>query len=237
MECRTFNARSAKLYGIEDRRRRNASRTPDGEFDCAENGLLFLGGIFIGDCPTWCFCSCAELRALRKIVDLDNGTVNIIGEFSPPCTNFRNCFPDLIRCTADAVIGDDLNPLRPHKLVCLCMRGKTMPLSTLQIEYKHGEFALSCYAGIQLTQCTSRTITWICKQLQTEQLLPFVHLCKRSTLHIDLAAHFKIRQRFMQFIDNIADGACVQRDILSLYCAVAACNGTGEYAVLVAQCK
>ena len=112
-----------------------------------------------------------------------------------------------------------------------------MSLCTLQIEYEHRELSFLCHACIQLTQRSCGTVAWICKQFQPEQLLPFVDLSECSAFHIDLSAHFKIWDRVVQCLYNIADCACIQSHILTLHNSVAACDGAYKHTVFIAQGK
>ena len=116
-----LDACSAELHGIEHCRRRNAPCPSDGQLNIAENRLLFLGRILVRNCPTWCLCRCTKLRALCEVVDLDDGTVDVVGKFPAPCTNRRNCVPDFIRCMADLIVCNDLDALCMHKIIGIGM--------------------------------------------------------------------------------------------------------------------
>ena len=237
MQGRALDARTAELHGIEYRRRRNAPRASHGQLNRTQDGFLFLGRVLVGNRPARRLCRCSKLRTLCKIIDLDNGAVDVIGQVSAPCTDLRDCVPDLVRRMTDTIIGNNLDPLRTHEVVCLCMRGERMPLCTLHIEYEHRESALARHASVQLTQRPRRAVARVGKRLQSEKFLPFVDLGKCRALHIDLAAHFKIRNRFMQLLDNIADCTRIHRDILALYRSVATRDGTRKRTVFIAECE
>ena len=121
VQGRSLDACTAELHGIEHCRGRNAPCPSDGQLNIAENRLLFLGRIFVGNRPARCLCRCAELLTLGKVIDLDDGTVDVVGKFPAPCTNRRNCVPDLICCMADLIVCNDLDALCTHKIIGIGM--------------------------------------------------------------------------------------------------------------------
>ena len=235
VQGRTLHARAAELHGVEYRRRRDAPRTTDGELDLPEHRLFFLGRILIGDCPARRLCRRPQLRALRKIVDLDHRAVDVIGQTAAARPDLLDRRPHFVRRAANAISRDDLYPLRAHKVICRRMRRKRPPLRALQVKDEHREPALARYARIELTQCSRRTVARIRKRLQPQQLLPLVDCRKRRALHIDLAAHFKIHGRVAKLLPHICNHARVLRHVLALHDAVAARDGTREHAVFVTQ--
>ena len=88
-----------------------------------------------------------------------------------------------------------------------------------------------------MAQSARRTVARIGKKLQPEKLTPLVDRLKCRLRHVDLTAHFEVRQRLLEFLYDVFDDLGIFRDVLALHDAVAARDGTAQHPVFIAQGK
>ena len=235
VQGRALDCRAAEPDRVKDGRRRDAARASDGELDLADDRLLLLGRVLVGNGPARHLGRRAELLAVREIVELDDGAVDVVGQIAAVLTDSRDGLPDLVRRMADLVAVDDLDALLLHEVVRLGMRRERATASCLQVEDEEREMALLRDAAVELPQRAGRAVARIGEGLEPQKLLPRVDGIEGFLLHVDFAAYLEVRQLVRELLLDVVDDLRILGDVLALHDAVAARDGAHELTVLIAK--
>ena len=236
VQGRALDRRAAEPYRVKDGRRCDAARASDGELDLTDDRLLLLGRVLVGNGPARHLGRRAELLAVREIVELDDGAVDVIGQIAAVLADGCDGLPDLVRRMADLVAVDDLDALLLHEVVRLGVRRERAAAGCLQVEDEEREMALLRDAAVELPQRAGRAVARIGEGLETQKLLPRVDGIEGFLLHVDLAAYLEVRQLVLELLLDVVDDLRILGDILALHDAVAARDGAHELTVLIAKC-
>ena len=235
VQGRALDCRAAEPDRVKDSRRRDASRTADGELDFADDRLLLLRRVLVGNRPARHLGCRAELLAVCETVELDDRAVDVVGQAAAALANGGDGLPDFLCRAADFVVVDDFDALLLHERIRLGVRRELTAAGRLQVEDEEREMALFRDAAVELTQRSRGTVARIGKGLQPQEFLPCIDRIEGLLLHVHFTADLEIRQLVLERFFDVVDDSCVLRDILALHDAVAARDGAHEHTVLVAQ--
>ena len=128
---------------------RQDAGAPHLHHDVRHRGVFLLRGILIGHGPLGEFGRGAEDRAVRQAVHLHHRAVNIKGIVHPLVVDPEDLRLDL-RCAAEGLVGNDLEPLGGQIVKGLRVGGEFPALRQLQIEHGDVQLPLGADLGIQL---------------------------------------------------------------------------------------
>ena len=212
---------------------RQDAGAPHLHHDVRHRGVFLLRGILIGHGPLGEFGRGAEDRAVRQAVHLHHRAVNIKGIVHPLVIDPEDLRLDL-RCAAEGLVGDDLEPLGGQIIKGLRVGGEFPALRQLQIEHGDVQLPLGADLGIQLPQRPGGGVPGVGHQGFALQLPLGVDALEHGPGHVDLAPNDEPGQLFRQCHGNGTDGAEVLRHVLA-HPAVSPCSAPDKHAVPVFQ--
>ena len=212
---------------------RQDAGAPHLHHDVRHRGVFLLRGILIGHGPLGEFGRGAENRAVRQAVHLHHRAVNIKGIVHPLVIDPEDLRLDL-RCAAEGLVGNDLEPLGGQIVKGLRVGGEFPALRQLQIEHGDVQLPLGADLGIQLPQRPGGGVPGVGHQGLALQLPLGVDALKHGPGHVDLAPNDEPGQLFRQCHGNGTDGAEVFRHVLA-HPAVSPCSAPDKHAVPVFQ--
>ena len=192
---------------------------------------LLLRWVLVGHRPAGALGSAAQYITLAKIIQLNDGTVNIEGVLLPLLAKTGDLGEDLL-FSFQTALRDHLKVLSLQIFNGLGMGLEAAALTQLQVEDGNVQLALGGDAGIQLAQGACGGIAGIGHQGLPLDLAAGIDLLKHAAGHIDLATDDEAGQLLRQGHGQRADGAEILRHILT-HAAIAAGGAAVEHTVAV----
>ncbi len=206
--------RSAGLAVVEDSGEGELPGPADVGDDLIHNDDTLLGRVFEGDVAARILGPRREGGPERDVVDLDDGSVDVVGETAAHIADPVDGVKHFGRRAAALAVYDrharllqDIHRFRvaPHELV----------RSGLDVEGEEGEGALAGDPGIELSQRAGGEVAGICGLLLPLFLLDPVESVEGLTSHVDLSSDLERRVGKREGAGNRRNRQRVGGDVLA----------------------